>query len=193
VVHRTQRDHTAPVTCPACQTETLFIKLGETKIDHCQRCGGAWFDDGEVEALPEDLSEKAAAREAAEALGAMRRANAPETALPHYLTCPVCPELMVRRNYQQVSGVIIHKCQGHGTWLDRTNTTKLLGMIADGRLEEIEKRAMATMASSAANHVADLEAARQRHLWARRPKPPYMPGASQVRRIIWSLFDIFSD
>jgi hypothetical protein len=35
---------------------------------------------------------------------------------------------MLGENYQQVSGVILNKCQGHGTWLDHGNTTRLTGM-----------------------------------------------------------------
>jgi Zn-finger nucleic acid-binding protein len=188
---QSERDHTKPVACPTCARETAFLGLGQVNVDHCLACGGIWFDDGELDALPEALSEKELAAEAAAALRSGQRARAGADART-YLPCPVCAATMNRRNYRDVSGIILHRCAGHGTWLDGTNAPALLRLLAEGRLPEIERRARAAAAALERRGAVDADAERTRRIWeARNPEVPAhpQPGSTPLRQIIWSLLD----
>jgi Zn-finger nucleic acid-binding protein len=35
--------------CPDCQSPLTVLEVGGVEIDHCQACGGTWFDEGELE------------------------------------------------------------------------------------------------------------------------------------------------
>ena len=39
------------VVCPKCQAVMLEWRRGETTVDVCPKCGGAWLDKGELERL----------------------------------------------------------------------------------------------------------------------------------------------
>jgi len=54
----------------------------------------------------------------------------------HYRKCPVCEQFMQRRNFRKASGVIIDRCNQHGTWLDADELEQITGFIlAGGRPE----------------------------------------------------------
>ena len=118
--------------CPVCLgvvMETLRIG-GEQplEIDHCGRCGGAWFDAGEVERLrtfPSAALWSRIARRDAEAVTSCHACHAPLSrgldecpacGWKNRLDCPVCDRPMERR---EVSGVTVDACRRcHGMWLD---------------------------------------------------------------------------
>ncbi len=52
-----------------------------------------------------------------------------------YLACPVCKEFMHRRNWGSHSGVIVDKCEDHGTWYDEGEVEKIQEFIAHGGIE----------------------------------------------------------
>ena len=52
-----------------------------------------------------------------------------------YLPCVVCRDMMTRRNFAQVSGVILDVCRAHGVWLDHSELEKVLAFIRDGGLD----------------------------------------------------------
>src|SRR5262249_50804467 len=141
--------------------------LGGIQVDCCDECAGMWFDDGELEALPGELSEHELARQAVGALDGRHGLNSPAPRPVSYLPCPVCDQAMNRRNYQEVSGIILNRCSGHGTWLDFTNGKAFLQLIADGRLAEVKQRAQQAEAEDRRREIAQLEGA-QLDLQARR-------------------------
>ena len=174
-----------------------FLRLGGIQVDSCEACAGTWFDDGELEALPAELSEQELAKEAVRALDGLRGLKSAVLPMVRYVPCPVCGAEMNRRNYQRVSGIILNRCPGHGTWLDFTNGKALLQLLADGRLGEVKQRADGAAAEDRRRESAELDRAR-RDLDARRldaameyqglyPGPYYRP-----RGILWWLLDFFS-
>ena len=50
-------------------------------------------------------------------------------------TCPVCNELMYRRNWGEHSGVIVDRCEQHGTWYDEGEVEKIREYIQLGGVE----------------------------------------------------------
>jgi hypothetical protein len=49
-----------------------------------------------------------------------------------YKACPVCEEVMARRAYGTVSGVIVDHCGDHGTWVDEAQFAALADFICRG-------------------------------------------------------------
>jgi len=140
---RAARDRGAALACPACARPTQGLACGDVELDGCLGCGGVWFDDGEVDALAGELSDQDVARDALQAARALA-ADASEKRKPAaYLDCPICHQMMSRRNYQDVSGVILQRCDGHGAWLDHAAVLRFLGLVSSGAMREIDRKALA--------------------------------------------------
>lgn len=122
----------ARLPCPVCLVAMEKSRVAGVQrpltIDHCQRCGGVWFDRGEVQTL--------AARKPAELWSTI--AQRTERALPpchgcgapldrdqarcsacdhaNELQCPVCDEPMSR---SETHGLTLDVCQRcRGAWFD---------------------------------------------------------------------------
>lgn len=173
-----------------------FLYLGGIQVDCCHHCAGTWFDEGELEALPAELSERELATAALSALDELRGLKSVVLRQVRYLPCPVCDQAMNRRNYEQVSGIILNRCSGHGTWLDFTNGKAFLQLIADGRLAEVKRRAQSFEADDRRREIAQLEharldlEARQQDLAVTMDDPP-IRGARRIRDILWWILDFF--
>jgi Zn-finger nucleic acid-binding protein len=171
-----------------------FVYLGGIQVDCCDQCAGTWFDDGELEALPAELSERDLATEAVSALDGLRGLKSAVLRQVRYLACPVCGEEMSRRNYEGVSGIILNRCSGHGTWLDFTNGKAFLQLLADGRLAEVHQRARSVEAEDRRREIAQLERARLELEDRRRDAAmEYVPGLRRhdFRDGFWSILDFF--
>jgi len=127
------------VTCPACGQATEFVRLASLQVDVCPACKGVWFDKDELVDLPRRLAGKELAEAAAEVLGqfAKHRFARP----PSYLQCPVCAGHLARRNYREASGILTNHCSSCGTWVDQQGMVRILRLLAQGRLTEIDERA----------------------------------------------------
>ena len=114
-----------------------------------------WFDRGELEALRLE-----AARDDFDWRGALetlaRSARGAE--LAHYLKCPVCAGVMMRKNHLEYSGVFVHRCPDHGTFLTQPVLEKILGFVVEGREDEWRSRAERERSEKAERRLLDLEA-----------------------------------
>lgn len=129
---------TAPA-CPECQStlEPLYAETG-TLFD-CPECGGHFIEHSRLRALLEP-----AARLGHALPQRLHRFN-PLADRVRYRPCPVCKELMQRKNFGGQSGVIIDCCAKHGTWFDREELPRVLAFASAGGLEHArqEERAQA--------------------------------------------------
>ena len=50
---------------------------------------------------------------------------------PYYIPCLRCDELMVRRNFQGRSGIVIDLCRHHGVWLDHSELERIVAWIRE--------------------------------------------------------------
>lgn len=144
------------------------------EVDTCAGCGGIWLDAGELAALTED-SLAPPAEGATEA--SVRRTARSEEEI-RYRECARCGEIMHRRNFGTISGVMIDECPRHGVFLDA------------GELHEIE-------AFLQAGGQALGEAARRRMAAGQMPPPPEkIPEPARVQPrgrggaadVLWNLF-----
>lgn len=110
------RDERA-LLCPACEvplTTTRFF--GDTRIDICQGCCGAWLDQGELSTVirrsPEELQPllEMLDKHVVNVQGRLEPG--------HDYLCPVCSEPMEERLYGYNSGIRIDVCNScAGVWL----------------------------------------------------------------------------
>jgi Zn-finger nucleic acid-binding protein len=100
----------------------------------CARCAGLWLDRDVFRALVER------ARHGRSGLPPERAAApvAPAAGEWAYRPCPVCSDLMHRRNYGRRSGVILDLCGRHGVWFDHEELTRVLAWVRGGGATEAE-------------------------------------------------------
>jgi Zn-finger nucleic acid-binding protein len=135
-----RRDADSPLTCPACSKVMDLAWLASIQVDVCPGCKGVWFDKGELVDLPKRLTGKELADAAAEMLGSYGK-HAGVLHRGSYLRCPVCAGHLARQTYGEVSGILTDHCQRCGTWADRPSMLRILRLISDGRVPEVEERA----------------------------------------------------
>lgn len=103
------------------------------EIDTCEKCNGIWADYADEKTLlalkPEVFT--------VDELRRLRRLYAGKfTRQPvQYFPCPVCEKLMHRRNWGSHSGVVVDKCEQHGTWYDKGEVGKIQDFIKMGGIE----------------------------------------------------------
>src|SRR5262249_10356041 len=128
--------------CSACQDGHRLVsrQIGDhVTVLECGRCAGFWMGHevfrrqvelARSDALPAgtlmDTPHRVAAKvglPAAWCAGGRGSFSRP---------CPVCRELMNRRNYGQDSGVILDICKEHGVWFDADELARILAWIRAG-------------------------------------------------------------
>lgn len=131
--------------CPACgEASRLYSRsLGgrELSVLECGRCAGLWLGNEVFRHLERGARKSAATAEMSPPAGASGAASdvrlVGETA--RYRPCPVCSNLMHRRNYGRRSGMIIDTCQLHGLWFDQGELAAILDWIHTGGLDRAER------------------------------------------------------
>jgi Zn-finger nucleic acid-binding protein len=132
--------------CPACQDGHRLVsrRLGTEQVTvlECGRCAGFWMgheafrqlvERAEHEAVPAGTILETPLRTAARfGLPAGAVAPAPHGHTSFYRPCPVCGELMNRRNYGHDSGVIVDLCRDHGIWFDADELARILAWLRAG-------------------------------------------------------------
>jgi Zn-finger nucleic acid-binding protein len=125
--------------CVDCAEPLAVRSVGGVFVQECPKCRGVWA----AAAVFEDLVDRAilARREAKERFARPQpRATSgnPVAGGVKYRRCPVCNELMARRNFQRRSGVIVDRCVEHGLWLDENELEQIAGFILSGGMEKAQ-------------------------------------------------------
>ncbi len=130
--------------CPDCGTALAPKDFAGVQIDECSKCGGRWFDPGELreaeDNTDEDLSWKTFSLwqdPASFRVGDRKK------------TCPSCGDLLASMDYGE-TGVVVNYCPGcRGAWLTRgafgeiirALEQELKGMTASDYLKETVREA----------------------------------------------------
>ncbi|HKO92026.1 MAG TPA: zf-TFIIB domain-containing protein [Polyangiaceae bacterium] len=117
------------MSCPHCKVELQTMTTNGALS--CSQCGGGFCSR---EALVKLLSQV----EISPPAGVYARASLSLSGPVRYIACPVCSELMLRRNFGETSGVVIDVCTPHGVWFDRGELGKILEFCASGELAKAE-------------------------------------------------------
>lgn len=102
-------------------------------IDGCKHCGGVWVDPATLEKIFQEAAPQVSLFPVDER-SVPRRLVSGVTAPLAYRRCPACQELMTRRNFQRVSGVMLDACRDHGTFFDMGELHDVLNFVRRGGL-----------------------------------------------------------
>lgn len=134
--------------CPVCLGTTLEKATIEGAqslvIDHCPRCGGVWFEQGEVQRMrtyaPEDLLEKVAAADDVRHMQCHSCSAFFDRALDRCPTCGWnvkldCPSCGVRMESATHAGIRLDACRHcRGVWFDRHELEEIWRLEFNGAL-----------------------------------------------------------
>jgi Zn-finger nucleic acid-binding protein len=123
-------DHLAGApTCPRCRPAVAPLRsaeIGPTPLLECGCCNGVWLRAPAFQDLLVDMERQ----EAVLAVAAPAPRFESEV---HYLLCPECGEMMVRRNLVH-SGLMLDICRFHGIWLDEGELRRVVELVRGGKL-----------------------------------------------------------
>lgn len=138
-VAREEKAEPESLPCPRCRGEMPVVEVGASRVRECAACSGLWLDAATFDAICSDRERQASV------LGLGAHAPIPGEEQVRYLPCPVCAGLMVRSNFQRISGVVVDVCRAHGTWFDRDELRSIVEFIRGGGLERARKKEMLTL------------------------------------------------
>ncbi len=123
--------------CPDCRKPTEPRVVGGTIVHECGTCAGVWAATSVFEDLVRRAMDlrRAAESEGLPSAAPRRQGGNPTGTKVKYRRCPICSEMMARRNFKRVSGVIVDVCREHGTWLDEDELEEIAGFILTGGLD----------------------------------------------------------
>jgi len=124
--------------CPRCKCKLQERVVNESLTLHeCNGCGGIWLG---VETFSE-LCRTKQSRDVGIGMRGLRRKGFEATKEEQfqYIPCPACTQLMNRRNYANVSGVIIDTCRDCGVWLDNEELGRIVKFIQNNGLEKAQR------------------------------------------------------
>lgn len=120
--------------CPRCKTTLEVHHYRNLELDKCIQCEGLWIEPekfsvltSEFDVYRDDTSDP----------------NYSRPGLPaaeNYLPCPNCQNVMSRRNFKAISGVLIDACIHCGVWLDKDELQHIRNFIASGGLDKSQDR-----------------------------------------------------
>jgi Zn-finger nucleic acid-binding protein len=123
-----------PPECPRCRLPLEQHVHENEEVDLCRQCGGLWLDRRDF---------KRATRESSVYRNAdldKEFVRTPPNDPMQYIPCVRCGQVMNRKNFARISGVIIDECTHHGVWLDAGEMEKIRLFIADGGLEQAQDK-----------------------------------------------------
>lgn len=128
--------------CPRCRLALQGRRIENIGLFECSVCAGMWLPTGTFESICKSRETMGAATRG---LGLPRktRFELTEAEAVKYVPCPQCRNLMNRRNFAGVSGVIIDTCRECGVWLDNQELNRIIRFIEAGGMErarEVEAR-----------------------------------------------------
>ncbi len=128
-----------PGKCPRCQMEMFAIKIGSSRLNECQNCGGLWVRKDTFQEICDDHQEQEAVLGTEES----KTVIAPMKISDHdrmYIPCPECGDLMNRVNFAGCSGIVIDWCKEHGSWFDKDELRQIVTFIQRGGLKRSRER-----------------------------------------------------
>ena len=124
--------------CPRCATSLRSRRVESETLIECTCCAGLWVGPQLLERLCADAG---ARKSICEALGTRSvKPSAKPSTSDGYLPCPTCGELMNRKNFGSISGILIDVCKLHGVWLDHGELERALAFAEEGGLVEARRR-----------------------------------------------------
>lgn len=116
--------------CPQCRTKHLdAFSCDDGTFFDCSRCGGQFVPHAVLQSMVQRHERTLCVP------GSRLRPSNPLQERVTYRPCPSCGELMHRRNFGHISGIIIDVCTVHGSWFDVGELSRILAFVGQGGLQ----------------------------------------------------------
>ncbi|HEX2735073.1 MAG TPA: hypothetical protein VHM70_25885 [Polyangiaceae bacterium] len=160
--------------CPACGGECTSLDGEPGLLLDCSQCAGQFVEHSLLGALLERR------RRYLRAVQPQRRAMQLEEQI-RYRRCPLCSELMLRRNFGRTSGIIVDWCAAHGVWFDVGELSSVLGFVEAGGLAHARGMELGIRAPLTVEDERKRAAAIARSLDTKRPLAASTPSATAAQ------------
>ncbi len=120
----------AGLRCVRC-ADVALAPTGAAGVLACRACGGEFCERAALESAVQQARQAGAG-------GSYARPVLSMTDPIRYVPCPVCKQLMVRRNFGGSSGVVVDVCGPHGVWFDHGELAQVLAFCASSRFARAE-------------------------------------------------------
>ena len=123
-----------PRACPRCKIELNINQFQDHDIDTCPKCEGMWIEPEVFRAMTTEFdvyNDKSANPD-------YQRPSLPGS--ESYMPCACCSQLMTKKQFKRISGVMIDLCVHCGVWLDKDELTNIRNFIASGGLDSAQDR-----------------------------------------------------
>lgn len=127
--------------CPVCRIPMRIMTVAQIELDSCPRCSGFWFDKREMNQFEKSISP---GNNADKILAALDDNSSSHETVERgtYIKCPICNQLMARKNYHEISGVILDQCFEHGIWAEREDFVKIVDFIISGDIGDLIEKSL---------------------------------------------------
>ncbi len=182
--------------CPRCHVRLQGRTLEKIQIEECAGCAGVWLPVSAFESICKDNETLSmATRGLALKRGRRTKFELTLAEAVKYVPCPICRNLMNRRNFSGVSGVIIDTCRDCGVWLDNQELNRIVQFVQAGGLDrargfEQQNREHATRMKSkgGAGVVLDLPLGEPRHSLLHTRHDEIVPGLVKAVAVLARAF-----
>lgn len=116
---------------PQLQADESVYRGVDARIHGCRSCGGAWIDRATLAAVLAEA--EARAPKHVDPRSVPKRAMAAGAEIV-YRKCARCRQLMNRRNFAWVSGIIVDECPSCGTYFDAGELEGVIAFVRAGGL-----------------------------------------------------------
>jgi Zn-finger nucleic acid-binding protein len=121
------------LNCPECGTQFSSFDGDPGLLHDCPSCGGQFVEH----TLLHELLERR--RRFHRATASVKPRN-PSQFPVRYVPCPVCGDMMNRRNFGKTSGVIVDVCARDGTWFEPGELPRVLAFVEAGGLADARRQ-----------------------------------------------------
>ncbi len=125
--------------CPRCHHLMTLVHLAGIDVDSCSYCAGCWLEPSEIQEAFQRYSERRVESIGQKVFESVRRFPLAETDA-EYLKCPRCRDRMLHYNFEEYSGIMLHRCGKCGFWLDAGVFVKIYEYLASGGHEYYLRR-----------------------------------------------------
>ena len=133
------------MNCPVCSTSLKSTRYEMQSIDACQKCGGVWLDQGELQATLNSLMSKIEVDYQTIEEAYRKKPEMHNRMKQPIRKCPRCTVDMHAFNYYCDSGILLDKCPScEGIWADRGEIRKAAKYTKGDPLERYGKASVAT-------------------------------------------------
>ena len=114
--------------CPTCREVMIVVEQDKIELDHYTKCGGVWFDAGELELMLEKMGRDSGALTLAQIIDLPEAETAEKKR-----RCPVCGRKMKKTHIGREPEVLIDVCSwGDGLWFDGGEVHQIIERCALG-------------------------------------------------------------